>query len=183
MTMVLLCLLPGGNGSVLVLSSPYALRVSLQSLFWVFRLFPLALTRDSKLGFSKDRRGIWMSWELRQEWMCCLFHLVPIAISNKYRESRKIQPILFFLFLSRSLQIVSFQIKADPPPTIADTGLWKQLGLLVTYAAMAVSTLLWRSHRSCRSKTPTIWLVLKILIFWSLFCSRLSRNSSFMGCA
>lgn len=29
---------------------------------------------------------------------------------------------------------MSFQIKVDPPPIIADTGLWKQLGLLVTYA-------------------------------------------------
>lgn len=56
--MVFLCLLPGSNGSVLVLSSPYALKVSLQSLFWVFRLFPWLLTRDSKLGFPKDRRGI-----------------------------------------------------------------------------------------------------------------------------
>lgn len=66
--------------------------------------------------------------------MCCLFQLVPMSLSNKYRESRKIQPVFFFLFLSRSLQTVSFQIKVDPPPVIADTGLWKQLGLLVTYA-------------------------------------------------
>lgn len=56
--MVFLCLFPGGNGSVLVLSSPYALRVSLQSLFWVFRLFPRLLTTDSKVGFPKGRRGI-----------------------------------------------------------------------------------------------------------------------------
>lgn len=46
----------------------------------------------------------------------------------------KIQLIFFFLFLSKSRQIVSFQIKADRPPIMTDTGLWKQLALLVTYA-------------------------------------------------
>lgn len=55
--MVFLCLLPGGNGSVLILLSLCSQSLSPES-FLGLQTLPTALTRDSKLGFSKDRRGI-----------------------------------------------------------------------------------------------------------------------------